>query len=429
MNKENIKNNKVIYCAGKATKKLINGARYFSHHVSSLRYISKNKRRVQKKIRNKEVLNVIFVVQYIPGWNKLEPIYDRMKNDNRFNPIIVCVPFNIQDHKLLDDDGNDTYEYFVQHGYETMNALNDDGSWLDLKELSPDYLFHSRPYNSVMPNCYISSKIVKYALICNVLYGASVTTDIRFSVINKDYYKDVYCFFAVDKGECRYYNKRFNLGHILGITKSLPYGAIGLEQMLNARTNRTKDQFRKKIIWTPRWSTDSKVGGSNFFNYKDVIIEFAKEYQDILFIIRPHPLMFGNFIKTGEMSEQEVDKFKSYCNQQNNIILDESKEYANTFWNSDMLISDVSSIVPEYFITKKPIIYCHSNINYKYTEFADDMIHTCYEAFNEADLKKFVTDLINDSDDKLFEREKCLNVHFRDVQKNSSNILESLAGI
>ena len=108
MNKEDLKKIKVLYYPYKAVKKLILGIKYSVQYTISLFFISKNKKRVDKKIENNEVLNVVFVVQYIPGWNKLEPIYSKMQKDQRFNPIIVCVPLNIQNHILLDDNGNDT---------------------------------------------------------------------------------------------------------------------------------------------------------------------------------------------------------------------------------------------------------------------------------------------------------------------------------
>ena len=133
MIREHIKSIKFLYYPLKAIKNIYNHGKY----QYSLRYISKNIKRVRNKINNDEILNVIFVVQYIPGWNKLEPIYTRMKEHSSFNPIIVCVPSNIQNHVILDETHNDTYDYFVQHGYNSINALVD-GSWLDLKKLKPD---------------------------------------------------------------------------------------------------------------------------------------------------------------------------------------------------------------------------------------------------------------------------------------------------
>ena len=140
-----------------------------------------------------------------------------------------------------------------------------------------------------------------------------------------------------------------------------------IEQILNSRKEKTSSAFRKSVLWTPRWSTDPIVGGSNFFKYRHIIKKLIAENPDVLFVIRPHPLMFGNFLKTGEMSELDVQEFKEYCSNTNNVYLDENKEYSNTFWNSDILITDNSGLVPEYFITSKPIIYCHSDI-FVYTE-------------------------------------------------------------
>lgn len=426
MNKEDLKKIKVLYYPYKAVKKLIHGIKYNVQYTISLFYISKNKKRVAKKINNNEVLNVVFVVQYIPGWNKLEPIYSKMQKDQRFNPIIVCVPLNIQNHVLLDNNGNDTYQYFVDHGYKAINALLDDGSWFDLKQLKPDYLFHSRPYNHFMPKCYISGEIAKYALICNVMYGACLSKNEQKVCINLDYFKDVYIYFSFDKSESIYYKKVNKPGFLLGIQKSFPYGATGIEQILKSKKENKNSRFKKTVLWTPRWSTDSSVGGSNFFNYKDTMVRLAEENKDVLFIFRPHPLMFPNFVKHGQMTEQDAVAFKSYCHESDNIILDQSKEYSDTFWNSDFLITDLSGIVPEYFVTKKPVVYCHSNVCFKYTDSIKRMIHSCYEAGNCEDVITYFYQLIDNKDPSFNKREECIKNVFSNVEHNSANIIKSL---
>ena len=399
---------------------------YF-HYVVAYYYILRNRNKVRKKITNGEVLNCIFIIQYIPSWVKLEPVYLKMKNDSRFNPIILCVPLNIQNHILMDDKGNDTYDYFIDNGYEAINALNSDGSWYDLHTLNPDYVFHSRPYNSYLPECYTSYNIVKYSLICNILYGMCITNNLIPVTINRGYFCDVYCYFAFDKYEIDYFKRLFFLGCKLGIKTSLPYGSTSLEQILVNKVEKKKNEFTKTILWTPRWSTDKKIGGSNFFNYKDILLKFAKEHPNIKLILRPHPLMLNNFIETGEMTKDEVEAFKEYCRTENNLILDEEKEYNQTFWNSDILITDVSSIVPEYFITKHPIIYCHSNINYQYTNFARDMIHSCYEVYNESELITSLSKLIFDKDEKEQLRIQCIDSYFNNLENNSGNIVDFLA--
>ena len=137
--------------------------------------------------------------------------------------------------------------------------------------------------------------------------------------------------------------------------------------------------------------------------------------------------MLNNFIETGEMTKDEVEAFKEYCRTENNLILDEEKEYNQTFWNSDILITDVSSIVPEYFITKHPIIYCHSNINYQYTNFARNMIHSCYEVYNKSKLITSLSKLIFDKDEKEQLRIQCIDSYFNNLENNSGNIVDFLA--
>lgn len=427
MDKEKQKKIKVFYYPYKALKRLVMSVINELHYCVSLSYIAKNKNRVKKKIEIGEVLNVIFVVQYIPGWNKLEPIYTKMKHDEHFHPVIVCVPLNIQNHQLVDHNGNDTFQYFVDRGYEAINAMNEDGSWFDLKSLYPDYLFHSRPYNDFMPKCYTSGKIRKYALLCNVLYGANLTKNAEDVTLNKNYYRDVAIYFSFNTDEKSFYENRFKIGCKLGIQECFPCGAIGLEQILQCKPkNNAASCFKKTALWTPRWSTDPYIGGSNFFNYCDVIINLAIKYPDILFVLRPHPLMFGNFIKTHEMTEQDVKKFKEYCKNKNNIVLDEKKEYFNQFWNSDLLITDASGIVPEYFVTGKPILYCHSSANFQYNEYTLDMIATCYQVKTKESLLYYFDKVIAGNDEKYNDRQTLISKCYRDVQSNSSNILRVL---
>lgn len=427
--KEILKRNKTIHSLYTKMYPYMHGVVLYVHYSFALMYMKKNKKRVMTKINNGEVLNVAFIIQYIPGWNKLEPIYSKMVESDRFNPVIVCVPLNIQKNQLLDNNGNDTYEYFTEHGYKVINALRDDGSWYDLHQLEPDYLFHSRPYNNFMPKCYTSPKIVKYALICNVLYGAKLTTGVTDTVFNKEYFGDVFIYFAFDHYEIKEYEEKLKRGVRSGTQKCFQFGAMGLEQILAAKHEKSKSEFKKTLIWTPRWSTDANVGGSNFFNYKDTVFELARTRKDVLFIIRPHPLMLDNFVKTGEMSKEELVDFKDYCYNESNIILDSAKEYADEFWESDFLITDASGILPEYFVTGKPIIYCHSKANFEYVQYAKSIIQTCYETFSKEDLKKYFSKLTADDDTKEKERTACINEYFGNVANNSGNILKALISI
>lgn len=85
------------------------------------------------------------------------------------------------------------------------------------------------------------------------------------------------------------------------------------------------------------------------------------------------------------------------------------------FGKADMLITDLSGMIPEYFITEKPIIYCHSTVAFNYTEYATNMISSCYEANDQKDLIKYFNELINGNDYKLSQRKECITAFFGNV--------------
>ena len=117
---------------------------------------------------NKGKIKVVFICQYIPAWSKNKQLYETLKNDRRFEPLLLCIPDRISSNKLLDPDNltNDTFDYFSGHGYqESINALLGKDQWLDLKSLHPDYVIYNR-YDRPMPTPYTSAAVSTYAKIC-----------------------------------------------------------------------------------------------------------------------------------------------------------------------------------------------------------------------------------------------------------------------
>ena len=160
---------------------------------------------------------------------------------------------------------------------------------------------------------------------------------------------------------------------------------------------------RPKLLWTPRWSTDKSIGGSHFFDYKDDLIEVAeKGYCNL--IIRPHPLMFSNFVKTGEMTKEEYITFCKMCKEKN-VLIDLSEVYLRTFIDTDILITDLSSIVQEFFVLGKPIVYCPPSADVHQTKTMKKIVSACYIVNDSIELNTVLMNLLR-GDDILFDKRK-----------------------
>ena len=324
----------------------------------------------ERKIPREDApIRVGFLCQYIPVWHKLKPIYEQMLADPRFQPVLICVPSNILDGRLTgnDQEANDTLAYFQAQGYhEAKNALCPDGSWLPLRDLGLQYIFYPRPYDTYMPTPYQSRYVSRYCKICMVLYGMNTTKEVTVTTLNRDFFRHVYCYFAELPFSMKKNRQKGILLHSLKLQESVYYGMPGIEAIREAENapapawDFSKNDFR--VLWCPRWTTDPAMGGTNFFTYYQFLPEYAKTHPDADFLFRPHPLALEHFQQTGELTAQQAQDFRDICQALPNVSLDREKEYAATFWQTDVMISDISGMIPEYFVTGKPLIYCASNM-------------------------------------------------------------------
>jgi len=379
--------------------------------------------RQQKNYKVGEKIKVGFICQYIPAWNKLEPVYRIMEQDERFEPILICIPSDI----TQPIKENDTYEYYVKRGYPALNTCVGDGAWLDISNMGFDYVFYLRPYNSYMPDLYVSSAVANYAKICIVMYGMVMTKQVMKEIVGREFFRNVYYFFADSPSAEKHFARLFRIPYHMGLQTTKYYGMPVMTQIMHQKEEPgTEWQFSNndyRIMWTPRWTTDLNLGGTNFFTYKDFMLTYAKEHQEIDFMFRPHPLMFDNFIRTGEMKEEEVVAFKTACANASNVQLDESKDYIASMWNSDVLVTDISGVVAEYFVMNKPLVYCASNMILTPEEHTRRILEGCYVVNNETELRACLTELQNGNDYLKEKRTKIIEELFGDNLYTSAELI------
>ena len=281
-----------------------------------------------------------------------------------------------------------------------------------------------------MPKAYSSRRVSSYAKICVLLYAMTITKSENI-MINIDFFRNVYCYFAETSFIAAINRQQLKLTHKLGLQKTLCYGMPALEQILLDKEKEgtiwsfSKNKFR--IMWTPRWTTDVKLGGSNFFVYRDALLEYAEKKKDIDFLFRPHPLSFPNFIKTGEMTKEEVDNYRNKIDKMENVFLDEEKEYVSTMWESSVLVGDLSGMMPEYFVTGKPIIFCGSNMYLEPAEHFAKILEGCYTVYNEKELFECIERLKDGEDPLKAKRMQIIQEVFGSTLGNASqHIVEEL---
>ncbi len=370
--------------------------------------------KAERKLPRQGKIKVGFVIQFLPAWSKLEPVYRAMQEDGRFEPVILCLPSGIEGHRLLDPESleNDTYTYLTENGFpEAVNALTGPGQWLDIQSMGFSYLFYQRPYNTYLPINFTVSRTARHSKVCLLMYAIEMLEEITNITLDREFMAYVSWYFAENTAVAEVNIRRNRRGHSLGLQHTVCMGMPVLESLLQKREQKSPAwDFSDKpfrVIWTPRWTTDKAAGGSNFFTYYQSLTAYAKEHPDMAFLYRPHPLTFSNFIRTGEMTRQQVADFQALCESIPNIRLDTLPQYDATFWGSSVLISDYSGMVPEYFLTGKPLIFCMSNMELTLSDFGRKILEGCY-VVNNADQLFACLQQLKAGDDRLQEKRQQL---------------------
>lgn len=379
-------------------------------------------------------IRVGFLCQYVPAWTKVAPIYENMVADSRFEPYLICVPSEqvMAKDNFATQPENDTYDYFVANGYPAINALVGADQWLDLKSLNLSYIFYPRPYNNFLPAAYRTQVVSCYSRICLVMYGMGFSKEDMQVALNRDFMSHVYAYFA-ETNYAQEQNRKNNwLLHALGLQKSLCLGYPVLNALLDKKNQVSpswafsKNDFR--VLWTPRWTTDKSIGGTNFFTFYESLMAYAEENPDIDFLHRPHPLALKHFLETGEMTQEQVENYQQQCHSMSNVSLDEQREYEATFWGSSVLVSDISGIMCEYFVTGKPMVFCAGNMELELAPHILKMLEGCYVVYTAQELFTVLENLKAGIDPLQDKRKERIHALFGDLDKRASqNILDALA--
>lgn len=175
------------------------------------------------------------------------------------------------------------------------------------------------------------------------------------------------------------------------------------------------------VLWLPRWNDTEN--NCHFFEYKDVLVEYAKQYDNCRIIFRPHPLCFEHFIQNGKMTEEELERLRDKYSAPNKI--DQTDNYIESFSESSVLVADETSLIAEYFLTGKPIVFCRKETHFSL--LMEKLIEGCYVVDSQKELNDILEQLKEGKDILKTKREEIARAALLDYGVSASdNIKEEL---
>lgn len=351
-----------------------------------LRKLVLRKRSEEKK----DCIHVVFLIQNKQVWSKSEAIYQAMKEDLQFHVDLVVIP------DITDESETESYRYF-EAKYQDVIRAGRQGELCDLRDMKPDYVFYTRPYDQYLPIEYRSGKVARYAKTCYCPYAYTVMDSDVTECMPGIFFRNLYLFCS-ENDYIRNYNRRRFPFSCADYRKSEFLGYPILDRF----RDKSFAQIKPVFLWTPRWTTEQSLGGSTFFIYKDKLPDYFRGKEKKQLIFRPHPLAFYHFQSTGQMSAEEIEQYSLQYRQSDCIRIDEDSDYAESFREAGVLISDVSSILFEWYVTEKPIIFCETGAKIS-LEVTKRALEGCYIVHNWEELRESM-DMLSTGIDPLKEK-------------------------
>ena len=390
-----------------------------------LQMLQKIKKTGTKKIK------VVFLLQMPEIWEKQQLVYEEMCKREQIETIILTIPK--YDIKTGIHEENIAYDYALRMGFSNVICAKKE-KWFDLASIKPDYVFYQRPYEEYLPEIYRSGTVLNYAKTCYIPYAifASVSSAMNLEY-ERGFARNIYYNFVGSAELENLVRHKFWITSKMGLRKIKYLGIPILENVLKNEGQESgnkvweywgskEDQLR--VLWTPRWTTDEKLGGSHFFDYVGKFTKFAKKDPNIFFAFRPHTMAFDNYLKNGLMSEAQIAELKLEYEKQSNMVIDEKKEYIDTFAGTDVLITDISSMMMEFFVTGKPIIFCGTQMALDHLN--QEVVETLYHGYTWEEIEKALYELYAGNDSLKSARKQVIEKYFGNMRQTSKRIVDAI---
>lgn len=376
------------------------------------------------QIRQKQVINVVFVFSRVSMW-KNDHLYREMSNHRRFNPMIAIVP-DIMLNADLEDIIDECETFLKEKNYNYINPFIQDSSVSSLRQLHPDIIFYSRPYNAYPEGFRYEENYG--SLFCYSHYGHHTIKESH--IVDTRFINHVWQ---------NYYENSDLMEETLQLWPHLKNIRVTGLPNTDSFWHNVESQWKSypdaqcRIIWAPHFSVEAGwLNYSNFLDIAEDFLKFAKANKSLQFAFKPHPLLKSSLYKHPDWGRDKTDEYYHEWATFDNCQLVEG-DYIGLFMYSDAMIHDCSSFLVEYLHANKPVMFLMKDecIIDGLFQFGLKALGCHYKGKDMNDIEKFISNVvINGQDPKKAEREVFIKDYLMppNGKTASQNIINAILG-
>lgn len=316
------------------------------------------------KTNLKYKLRILFVAELGSKWDSMKSVYEAFLERDDCDIDVVLEPI----FRATQLPNGETKAEIIYDDWLTPLGINHiPYKQYDMPTIQPDITFISQPYESVTVPMFWPENIAKYSKLVYLPYYAAMTlheTEMTsfFKMPVEKYAWKIICQSEKMKEYYEQYASRKGENVIVtGLPKWDYPMSLTKENTPCPEEWREKLTGKKVFLLNTHFITPLLPLYTNRFG----VINYFLKNKDVALIWRPHP-MTGPVKKLFDQEQYLIFKeIQKAISNSSNIVIDMNTSYAAAFVWSDAMITVCSSLISQYLLMDKPIIYKWLKLNFE----------------------------------------------------------------
>lgn len=296
-------------------------------------------------------IRAVFFAELGGKWDSLESVYWYMKNDPRFDPVVVLTPI----FRTFEINGETKSEVIYEDYLTDLGIPFYNYTEYSLEEDLPELAFTSQPYESVTLPEFWANNIAKYTRLVYLPYFISdiLPNEPAESSCSMNIHMYAWKICAFSEKFFNYVKKRMinNADNyvLTGLPKLDPIVQVYNYGWEIPKEWEKKLNQRKVFLWNTWYAYPLSS-----LPWMEKIILWFMQHEEYALIWRPHPMtdVVTNLLNTKHTVELKI--LYQLAEKANNIVIDRNPLCNAAFFCSDAMISDPSSLATQYLLMDKP---------------------------------------------------------------------------
>ena len=299
-------------------------------------------------------VRAVFFAELGEKWDAMESVYTFMREDPRFDPVVVLTPV----FRIAKQANGETKQDTIYKDYLTARGIPFFAyNRYDIEQDCPELAFISQPYESCTLPQFWPEHIAKYTRLVYLSYYLPdrVSQSTVESLCRLPVYHHAWKVICSNQKHFDFYSRHsYSRGSnmmLTGLPKTDPMVLLR-ERELPLPSGWEKIRGKKTFLWNSWY--DLKVCSLRYF---EEIIHWFEQHPDCALIWRPHPMTDTVTKLHYPDAYSRFKEYQSIISAMPNGVVDGETSCEAAFRYSDAQISDYSSLMVQYLFMDKPLLW------------------------------------------------------------------------